>query len=81
MQVFSHSFAHLLLLPFHTWWIAISSPISQCSWSRVNNPAGVAKILTASVDEKGKQVYDIKYVVGRSTHREVLHKYLSPNSF
>ena len=55
-------------------------PILQRSWSRVNNPAGVAKILSASVDEK-KQVYDIKYVVGRSTHRGVLHKYLSPNSF
>ena len=53
----------------------------QRSWSGVNNPEGVARVLSSNVDDQGEYVYDIKYVIDMHKHRGVLHEYLTPQYF
>ena len=55
--------------------------IIEHSWPGVNNMGGVAKIVKAYIDEDGDQLYDVKYVVARSIHREILARFVRKHNF
>ena len=50
--------------------------VEEHSWSRVNNPEGIAKVVKAYLDDDGDPVYDIRYVVGGKANG-VLPEYLT----
>jgi hypothetical protein len=54
--------------------------VKEHSWSGVNNPEGVAKVVATYLDEDADRVYDIKYIVG-GTSKGVLNDYLSLHHF
>ena len=54
--------------------------IKEHAWPGVNNPAGIAMVLKAYLDEDGDQLYDIKYIVG-GRRKGVFAKFVRPHDF
>jgi hypothetical protein len=54
--------------------------LQKHSWPGVDNEEGVGRIVDIKVDEDGDKVYDVKYMCGGSTAREVHEEYIKPYS-
>jgi hypothetical protein len=54
--------------------------IREHAWSGVNNPEGIARVTGVRMDEEDGRLYDVKYIVGRSS-KGVFARYITPHSF
>ncbi|GAX14628.1 hypothetical protein FisN_6Lh412 [Fistulifera solaris] len=54
--------------------------IREHAWSGVNNPEGIARVTGVRMDEEDGRVYDVKYIVGRSS-KGVFARYITPHTF
>jgi hypothetical protein len=50
--------------------------ITEHAWPGVDNPAGIAKVVSSFLDEDGNRLYNIKYIVGGSHRKNVEQKYI-----
>jgi hypothetical protein len=55
--------------------------MEQHSWPGVNHESGFGKIVDIKIDDEGEKVYDVKYICGRATAKNVYEKYITPHGF